>query len=110
MAFIGAQYFEETLVTNYDLSNGISAFTSSNLIQFRDASIQISHVNVNDQPLICVDHSHDNTNWDCIYEELLPVGTDSLTIERTNFTGKFLRFRIKDTNGEGTVSVNLIAK
>lgn len=110
MAFIGAQYFEETLVTNYDLSNGVSGWTSSNLIQFRDASIQISHVSVDNQPFICIEHSHDNSSWDCIYEELLPFGTDSLTIERTNFTGKFLRFKIKDTNGQGIVSAKLIAK
>lgn len=110
MAFIGSIYFEETLVTNYDLSNGVSGFTSSNLIQFSNVSIQISHVNVSDQPLICVDQSHDNINWDCIYEELLPVGTDSLTVERTNFTGKYLRFEVKDNNGQGTVSAKLIAK
>lgn len=110
MAFIGAQHTEETLVSGYDLTNGVSGWTSSNLIQFSNISIQLSYSTVINQPTLCVNQSHDNINWDCFYEELLPQGTDSLTIERNNFSGKYIQFVVKDGTGNGTIDVKLIAK
>ena len=109
MAFIGDIYKEETLVTNYDLTNGATAWTTSNIIQFSNISLQVSYQNVSEQPNVCVYQSNDGVSWDCFYDNLLPIGNDSITIERNNFTGKFIKMDVDD-NGIGVISINLVAK
>lgn len=110
MAFIGDIFKEETLVSIYDLTSGPTGWTSSNLIQFSNIALQLTHTSVSDQPRLCAYQSHDEVNWDCFFDGTVPEGTDSLTIERNNFTGKFVRFEVEDNNGIGTIGVKLIAK
>lgn len=112
MAFIGDIYLEETLADSYDLSTGDSGFTSSNLIQFNNVAIQCSQTGATGSPTFILEQSHDGTNWDEIYNAHVSDGDGSSTIERNQFTGKYIKLSIT-RNGvapSGTMTVKLIAK
>lgn len=112
MAFIGDIYLEETLVTNYELGNGDSGFTSSNLIQFGTISVQCNQTNVKNNPTFILEQSHDGIAWDEVFRDYMSDGDGSSTIERNQFTGKFVRLRLirNGSPATGLVTVKLIAK
>ena len=76
MAFLPERNFlEETLVSNYDLSNGTSGFTTSDISEFNTLSLQFIYSSVAGSNLFTLEQSNDNTNWSDLSEEfMVPVG------------------------------------
>lgn len=111
MAFLPERtYLEETLVNSYDLSNGISAFTSSDISQYITTSLQFVYNGVAGSNVFTIEQSNDNINWSNLSEEYeLPVSTGNLIIDKGSFSGKYIRVNIT-TVGTGTLSVYLLAK
>lgn len=102
--------FEETLINAYDLSNGPANFTSSNISQYRTFSLQFVGTNLEDSDFF-IEQSNNGTDWDEIPNGfiMLQPNQSAFTVERTNFTGKYLRIRFTDTT-TGILSAYLIAK
>ena len=111
MAFLPERtYLEETLVSSYDLSNGISAFTSSDISQYITTSLQFVYSNIQGSTIFTLEQSNDNTNWSDLSEEYeLPVSTGNFIIDKGSFSGKYIRVNVS-TVGTGTLSVYLLAK
>jgi len=111
MAFLPQRtYLEETLVKNYDLSNGITAFTSSDISQYITTSLQVVYTSIQGSTVFVLEQSNDNLNWSEISEEYeFPVGGGNFMIDKGTFSGKYLRVNLKIT-GNGIVSIYLLAK
>lgn len=112
MAYIPEKLvFEETLVSSYNLSNGPDTFISSDVSIYSIISFQVNASSVTGINRFKLEQSANGTNWvplkDINYE--LETGGGSLVIEKSSFSGKYVRFNLTDTDA-GTVSVLLICK
>ena len=111
MAFLPEKnVFEETLATAYDLSLGSTIFSSSDISKFNIISLQFIYNNVNGSNEFIIEQSNDNTNWSELgikYD--IPLGNGNFIIDKTTFTGKYIRISL--LNSElGTLTIELLAK
>lgn len=111
MAFLPEKnYLEETIFSNYDLSLGTTAFTTSDLSRFKTFSIQFIYSGTNSNNLFKLEQSNDNTNWSDLSEEYeIPVGTGNWVIDKINFSGKYIRTNISIVSS-GYLTAKLLAK
>lgn len=112
MAFLPEKtYIEETLVSGYSLNSGPTSFQSSDISRYNTISFQINTSSITGINRFKVEQSSDGLNWvplkDILYE--LETGGGSLVVEKSSFSGKYVRFNITDTT-TGTISVLLICK
>jgi hypothetical protein len=111
MAFLPERTFlEENLATNYDLSNGITGFTSSDLSKYLTFSVHFVYSSVAGSNIFVLEQSNDNTNWSNLSEEYeLPVGSGNFIIDKGTFSGKYVRANFS-SSASGNVSIVLLAK
>jgi hypothetical protein len=111
MAFLPQRtYLEENLAKNYDLSNGVSAFTSSDISEFLTFSLQFNYSSIDGSNLFILEQSNDNLNWSNLSEEYeIPVGSGNFIIDKSSFTGKYVRVNLNSTN-IGIITIVLICK
>ena len=111
MAFLPEKTnIEENLITAYDLSTGVSAFTSSDISKFTSLSLQFTAVDAGGSNSFVVEQSIDNTNWATLLENSsLPVGDSNFFIDKSFFSGKYVRIRLITTES-GTLDCLLLAK
>lgn len=112
MAFLPERNHKEyTLATNYDLGNGVSAFTSVDISRFTIISFQIVANGVTGTNRFQLEQSADGSNWvplkDIIYE--LSSGGGSLVIEKSAFSGKYVRLDLTDADS-GNIDIYLTCK
>jgi len=112
MAFLPERnYVEQTLASSYSLSSGTSAFTSNDISRYKVISFQVVANSITGVNKFVLEQSSDGTNWvsmkDNTYE--LNTGGGSFIIEKSNFSGKYVRFRLTDTDS-GSISIYLISK
>lgn len=112
MAFLPERnYKEQTLANSYNLTNGITAFTSDSVVEFNKISFQINTTGLAGDTSFRLEQSSDNSKWTPLSEDtyILPLGSGSLVIQKNDFTGKYVRVNLIDT-GSGTLSIFLVAK
>jgi len=111
MAFLPERTFlEENLATNYDLSNGITGFTSSDLSKYLTFSVHVVYSSVAGSNLFILEQSNDNSNWSNLSEQYeLPVGNGNFIIDKGTFSGKYIKINF-DSTSSGDVSIILLAK
>jgi len=111
MAFLPEKNFlEETLTNNYNLSNGVSAFTSSDVSNYITLSLQFNYSSIQGQNDFILEQSNDAVNWSELSEEYtLPIGSGNFIIEKTNFSGKHLRVNFTVVS-QGTLTIKLLSK
>lgn len=112
MAFLPERnYIQETLALNYSLGSGTNSFTSSDISKFTIISFQINTSSITGVNRFKLEQSSDNSKWvplkDIIYE--LDLGAGSLVIEKSFFSGSYVRLRLTDTSS-GTITVLLTCK
>ena len=103
--------FEETLATSYDLTSGPTTFTSSDISDYNRISVQFVGSSIRGDTEVMLQQSNDGTNYDDLENgEIFITPTNSaFTLERTVFTGKFLRISL-DITDRGTLPIYLVAK
>lgn len=111
MAFLPEKtYLEETLISAYDLSTGVSTFTSSDLAKFSSISMHFSSTGVGGSNSFVIEQSGDSTNWSTLLDNSeLPAGDSNFVIDKAFFSGKLIRVQLV-TNETGTLNCTLIAK
>lgn len=111
MAFLPERNFlEETLVSNYDLSNGPTGFTTSDISEFNTLSLQFVYTNVAGTNVFVLEQSNDNTNWSDLSEEYaLPVGDGNFIIDKGTFSGKYVKIDVTSTSS-GNLTIISLAK
>lgn len=112
MAFLPQRnYKEQTLANSYNLSNGITAFTSDNIAEFNKISLQINTTGLTGSNSFKLEQSSDNFNWTPFNDNtyVLDLGSGSLVIQKNDFSGKYIRVNLNDATN-GTLSIFLIAK
>jgi len=111
MAFLPERNFlEETLLSSYDLTNGVTAVTSSDISEFNSFSLQFNYSNISGSNLFTLEQSNDNLNWSNLSEEfMIPVGSGNFIIDKTLFTGKYIRVDIT-TITSGVLTIILLTK
>jgi hypothetical protein len=111
MAFLPEKNFlEETIISGYSLSNGVTAFTSSDVSRYTTISLQFVYNNINGNTEFCLEQSNDNINWGLLSENYsIPIGSGNFTIDKGMFTGKHVRVNLK-TSGVGNLTIKLLAK
>lgn len=111
MAFLPEKIFlEETIANNYDLSNGVVNFTSSDLSKYTILSLQFNYTDIIGDNVFILEQSNDNINWAELSESYnLPILTGTFIIDKTSFTGKYLRINFNITFS-GFITINLLAK
>lgn len=104
-------YLEETLVTGYDLSLGPNDWDSSDVSRYNNFSVQIVFSGVGGTNTLSLLQSNDGLNWDDIENSTvdLPVGTGSTTLDRSVFTGKYLRVNLSATTS-GSLTLKTLYK
>lgn len=112
MAFLPERnYIEETLVNNYSLNSGPDTFQSSDISRYSIISFQVITTSINGINRFRLEQSSNGTSWvplkDVSYE--LETGAGSLVIEKSAFSGKYVRFNIIDADS-GTINVLLVCK
>ena len=111
MAFLPERnYLEETIATNYDLSTGVTGFTTSDISEFNTLSIQFIYDGVTGSNLFTLEQSNDNTNWSELSEEfMVPVGGGNFIIDKGTFSGKYVKIDIT-TVTTGNLTIKSLAK
>lgn len=111
MAFLPEKNFlEETLTSGYSLSNGVTAFTSSDISRYLTTSIQFIYSTTNGENEFCLEQSNDSTNWSLLSDEyIIPIGSGNFIIDKGTFSGKHLRVNFKKV-GTGTITIKLLSK
>jgi hypothetical protein len=111
MAFLPDKTFlEETICNNYNLSNGVSAFTSSDVSKYITLSIQVCYTNIQGNNEFVLEQSNDSTNWaDLSQNYTLPVGSGNFIIDKGTFSGKHIRLNLKVAS-RGLITIKLLAK
>lgn len=111
MAFLPEKNFlEETLTSGYSLSNGVTAFTTSDVSKYRTVSIQFIYTSINGDNEFCIEQSNDSINWSYLSEDYtVPIGNGNFIIDKNTFSGKHLRINFKIV-GSGTITIKLLAK
>jgi hypothetical protein len=112
MAFLPERnYIEETLASSYNLTSGSDIFQSSDISRYSIISFQVIASSINGINRFRLEQSSNGTSWvplkDITYE--LETGSGSLIIEKSAFSGKYVRFNLTDTDS-GTLTVILICK
>lgn len=102
--------FEETLASLYDLSNGATTFTSSDISDYNKFNLQFSYSEIQGENVFVIEQSTDNVNWIEISETYdLVNGTGTFIIDKSEFTAKYVRVNL-DTATAGTLTITLLAK
>ena len=102
--------FEETLASTYDLSNGATTFTSSDISDYNKFNLQFSYSEIQGENVFVIEQSIDNVNWIEISETYdLVNGTGTFIIDKSEFTAKYVRVNL-DTATAGTLTITLLAK
>jgi hypothetical protein len=111
MAFLPEKtYLDEILITNYDLSNGITSFTTSDVSKYITVSIQFIYSGVNGDNQFKLEQSNDSINWSDLSEIYsLPLGTGNFVIDKTTFSGKHIKVSLILIN-TGFLTIKLLAK
>lgn len=111
MAFLPQRTFlEETIVSNYNLSNGVTSFTSSDISKYLTFSLQFTYTNIAGDNEFILEQSNDSINWGNLSDvHKLPLGSGNFIIDKNTFSGKYIRINILNTN-LGTLTINLLAK
>lgn len=113
MAYIPEKIsLSETLVSSYNLANGVTAFPSSDISDYNRFSIQFIATTVKGTVIYSIEQSNDSVNWDVLDNASDLAFTSSnpkFTIERNSFNGKHVRVCLKSTTS-GLLSLYLIAK
>lgn len=111
MAFLPEKtYIEETIANAYSLSSGPTSFQSSDLSRFTNFSIQFTCTSITGENDFVIDQSNDGTSWSILSEEYqIKIGSSDFVIDKSIFTGKYIRVHVKNT-GTGTLTIKLIAK
>lgn len=111
MAFLPEKtYLEETLISNYDFSNSVTSFTSSDVSKYITLSLQFTYTSINGNNEFCLEQSNDSINWGELSESyVLPIGSGNFIIDKGTFSGKHIRVNFKITNS-GNLTIKLIAK
>lgn len=112
MAFLPERnYIEETLLSGYTLTSGADTFQSSDISRYSIISFQVIASGINGINRFKLEQSSNGTSWvplkDISYE--LETGSGALVIEKSAFSGKYVRFNITDADS-GTLTVLLICK
>lgn len=110
MAFLPERLFiEEHLATGATLSTS-STFTSSDLSKYTSVSMQFIYSSVTGKNIFKIVQSNDGTNFSDLSEEYqLPIGSGNLSIDKTSFSGKYIRIDFI-TTGNGTLTIKLLGK
>lgn len=102
--------FEETLASSYDLTNGPTIFTSSDISDYTQFNLQFSYSDISGENVFVIEQSVDNVNWVEISETYnLVNGTGTFMIDKTKFTSKHMRINLNSANS-GTLTIMLLAK
>lgn len=111
MAFLPEKNFlEQTLISGYSLSNGVTAFTSSDISKYMTISLQFQCSSINGDTEFCLEQSNDSTNWSLLSDEyVIPIGSGNFIIDKGTFSGKYLRVNLKLV-GTGNLTIKLLAK
>lgn len=112
MAFLPERnYVEQTLVSNYPLSSGSSAFTSNDISRYKIISFQLIATSITGINKFVLEQSSDGINWVSLKDNTYEIGSGggTLIIEKSNFSGKYVRFRFTETDS-GSVTIYLISK
>ena len=112
MAYIPPlQSLSETLASSYDLSSSPANFTSTDLSQYSKISIQIIGNSLSKFVTFKLFQSNDNVNFDELDDAdvILQPGNNSVTLEKSVFSGKYLRLRLISSSS-GTATIELLAK
>lgn len=111
MAFLPERtYLEETLAKNYDLSNGPTGFTTSDISEFNTLSLQFIYTSAAGTNVFVLEQSNDNTNWSDLSEEYaLPVGGGNFIIDKGTFSGKYVKIDVTSTTS-GNLTIISLAK
>jgi len=111
MAFLPERtYLEETLTKNYDLSNGPTGFTTSDISEFNTLSLQFIYTSVAGTNVFVLEQSNDNTNWSDLSEEYaIPVGGGNFIIDKGTFSGKYVKIDVTSTTS-GNLTIISLAK
>jgi hypothetical protein len=101
---------EEALASSYDLSNGDTTFTSSDIGDYTKVNLQFSYSSVQGENVFVIEQSVDNTNWVEISETYdLVNGSGTFIIDKSEFTAKYMRVNLS-TATAGTLTITLLAK
>lgn len=111
MAFLPERNFlEETIANTYDLSNGATGFTTSDISEFNTLSLQFVYNGISDSNIFILEQSNDNVNWSEISETYeLPVGNGNFIIDKSTLTTKYVKVNFL-TTGSGTITIKSIVK
>ena len=112
MAFLPERNFlEESLVSGYNLLGGPNEWSSSDVSRYNNFSTQIIFSGTGGENILLLEQSNDGTNWDEIENStvILPTGSGSTTLDRTVFTGKYLRAALT-VSGSGNLTIKAIFK
>lgn len=101
---------EEALASSYDLSNGDTTFTSSDIGDYTKVNLQFSYSGIQGENVFVIEQSVDNTNWVEISETYdLVNGSGTFIIDKSEFTAKYMRVNLS-TATAGTLTITLLAK
>lgn len=111
MAFLPERTFlEETLVSNYNLSNGVTSFTTSDVSKYITISLQFTYSSIMDDNEFKLEQSNDSINWSDLSESyLIPLGSGNFIIDKNTFSGKHIRVNFNKTT-MGSITIKLLAK
>lgn len=111
MAFLPEKnYFEEDIISSYDLSTGSNNFTSSDISKFINFSLHFILDSSSGSNTFKLEQSNDGVNWSDLNGEVeLPSGSTNFIIDKAFFSGKYVRINFI-TNDSGIVNCKLIAK
>jgi hypothetical protein len=102
---------EETLATSYNLANGATTFSSSDISAYNKFSLQFTCTGFKGQTDIRLEQSLDGASWDIIEnsEISLTASNCEITLQQQNWISKYLRVNLLNTS-TGTINIYLLAK
>jgi hypothetical protein len=111
MAFLPEKtYIEETIANAYTLVSGPASFQSSDLSRFTNFSLHFTCTSIAGDTDFVLDQSNDGSSWAALSEEYqIPIGSSNFVIDKSLFTGKYVRVHVKNT-GTGDLTIKLVAK
>jgi len=111
MAFLPQRTFlDETIVLNYNLTNGLTSFTTSDISKYLTMSLQFTYTNIIGDNEFILEQSNDSINWGNLSEiYTLPLGSGNFIIDKNTFSGKHIRINLLNVDS-GTLTIKLLAK
>ena len=101
---------EEALASSYDLSNGDTTFTSSDIGDYSKINLQFEYSNISGENTFVIEQSVDNINWTEISEVYDFInGSGNFMIDKSEFTAKYVRVNVS-TATSGVITITLLAK